>query len=313
MKIFVTGGAGFVGSHMVDALLEDQTNDVTIYDNFSTGQAGHLEHVRNNPELKIVQGDLLDVPALNKSICGHDLVFHFAANSDISKGADNPGIDFRQTVVATFNLLEAMRLGGVSRIAFASGSGVYGDQGTFDTSETFGPLLPISMYGAGKLAAEAMISSHAHMFDITAYVFRFANVVGARQTHGVAYDFIRKLKENPSKLQILGDGLQSKSYIHVSDVVSAIMFVVENGKSRVNLFNIATGDYVTVHWIAEQVVKAMGLKDVDFDFAAGSRGWKGDIPIVRFNLDKIYGLGWKAKADSRRAIQQSVAEMLREL
>ena len=178
------------------------------------------------------------------------------------------------------------------------------------TAETFGPLLPISMYGASKLAAEAMISSYAHMYGLTAYVFRFANVVGGGQTHGVAFDFIRKLRANPHRLEVLGDGNQSKSYVHVSDVVSAILFVLEKEREPVNLYNIATDDYVTVRWIADRVRELMELPHAELAFAGGARGWSGDVPVVRFDLSKIHGLGWAARLSSREAIARSIAEML---
>jgi UDP-glucose 4-epimerase len=315
MKAFVTGGAGFIGSHIIDAVLAKLSNEVMVYDNLSSGRTAHVERLLEDRRCRFIHGDLLDADRVTRAMRGQgiDIVFHLAANPDIARGAVDPGVDFRQSVVATFNLLEAVRAADVPTLVFASGSGVYGDQGITTTPETFGPLLPISMYGAGKVAAEAMISCYVHMYGITAYILRFANVVGPRQTHGVVFDFIRKLKSNPRRLEILGDGEQSKSYVHVSDVVDAIFFVLEKGRERVNLYNVATPDYVKVNWIAEQVVRAMGLPNVEFCHVGGKRGWKGDVPVVRFDLDKIHRLGWKAKLNSGSAVERSILELLKEV
>jgi UDP-glucose 4-epimerase len=315
MKAFVTGGAGFIASHIIDAVLAKPGNEVMVYDNLSSGRTAYVEGLLEDRRCRFIRGDLLDTESVKRAISGQgiDIVFHLAANPDIARGAVDPGVDFRQSAVATFNLLEAVRTAHVPTLVFASGSGVYGDQGTTTTPETFGPLLPISMYGAGKVAAEAMISCYVHMYGTTAYILRFANVVGPRQTHGVVFDFIRKLRSNPRCLEILGDGEQSKSYIHVSDVVDAIFFVLEKGHERVNLYNVATDDYVKVNWIAEQVVRAMGLPDVEFCHVGGKRGWKGDVPVVRFDLDKIHSLGWKAKLSSGSAVERSILELLEEV
>ena len=312
MKAFITGGAGFIGSHIVDTVLRDASNEAVIFDNLSSGRAAFAAAATRDPRCTFVAGDLLDVDLVRRAIASArpDVVFHLAANPDIARGAVDPSLDFRQTVVATFHVLEAMRLAGTPRLVFTSGSGVYGDHPQVATAETFGPLLPISMYGASKLAAEGMISSYAHMYGLTAYVFRFANVVGARQTHGVAYDFIRKLRANPSRLDVLGDGNQSKSYVHVADVVGAIFFVLEKEREPVNLFNVATDDYVTVRWIADRVLQLMELPGAELVFSGGARGWSGDIPVVRFDLRKIHGLGWTAQLSSREAISRSVTEML---
>ena len=203
-----------------------------------------------------------------------------------------------------------MRLNNVNKIAYSSGSGVYGDVGTTETPENFGPLLPTSMYGASKLGAEGLISAFCHMFDMQSWMYRFANVIGRNQTHGVGYDFIRKLRENPKKLLILGDGTQSKSYIHINDVLDAMLFIIKNTNEKVNIYNVATGDYITVNEIANIVVEKMGLHDVKFEYTGGKKGWKGDVPVVRFNLEKIYKLGWKVKYSSEQAVRKSIDEML---
>jgi UDP-glucose 4-epimerase len=312
LRAFITGGAGFIGSHIVESVLRDPAGEVVIFDNLSSGRGAFTDAATQDPRCTFVFGDLVDGGAVRRAVAAAqpDVVFHLAANPDIARGALDPSLDFQQTVIGTFHVLEAMRLARVPRLVFTSGSGVYGDHPEVATAESFGPLHPISMYGASKLAAEAMISAYAHMYGLIAYVFRFANVVGARQTHGVAFDFIRKLRRDPRRLEVLGDGHQSKSYVHVSDVVSAILFVVEKEREPVNLFNVATDDYVTVRWIADCVRDAMGLGAAALAFTGGARGWSGDVPIVRFDLSKIHGLGWAARLGSEDAIRRSVAEML---
>lgn len=310
MKAFVTGGAGFIGSTMVDILLRDNRNEVSVFDNFSSGRMEYIKHHIEDKRFKLIKGDLLDLDHIKQAIKNHDFVFHFASNPDISKAMLETDIDLKLTVITTYNLLESMRIGGLKKIAYSSGSGVYGDVGYVKTDEDFGPLLPVSMYGACKLGAEAIISAFCYMFDMQGWIFRFANVVGKNQTHGVGFDFIRKLKSNPSKLSILGDGSQSKSYVHVSDVIDAILFVTSKTNSILNVYNVATSDYLTVKEIAQIVTEAMDLKDVKFEFGEGKRGWKGDIPVVRFNLEKIHKLGWRAKHSSKEAMCMSIREML---
>ncbi len=238
------------------------------------------------------------------------MVCHFASNPDIARGAVETDLDLKEGALLTYNVLEAMRRTGVGEIIYASGSGVYGDVGDTPTPEDFGPLLPVSMYGAAKLAGEALVSAFGHLFDIKGHIFRFANVVGKRQTHGVGYDFIRKLREDPKRLLILGDGRQSKSYLHVSDAVEAMFFAAANSPERVGIFNVASGDYLDVAAIAQIVIEEMGLSGVSIEYAGGDRGWKGDVPVVRFDLSKIHRLGWKARYGSQEAVRRSVREML---
>jgi UDP-glucose 4-epimerase len=310
MKYFITGGAGFIGSHMVDRLLATKSNEVVVFDNFCSGRRSYLSHHVNDPHLQIVAGDMLELDAVKRAIRGCDFVFHFAANPDIAKSMVQTDLDLQQTVISTYNLLEAMRLNGVAKIAYSSGSGVYGDVDLTDAAEDFGPLLPISMYGASKLGAEGIISAFSHMFDLQAWIYRFANVVGARQTHGVGFDFIAKLREDRNRLKILGDGKQSKSYIHVSDVIEAMFHVIQRATDTVNVFNVATDDYITVNDIARLVVEEIGYAGVRFEYTGGSRGWKGDVPVVRFDLRKIHSLGWRARYNSEEALRRSIREML---
>lgn len=292
---------------MVRRLLEQPDAQVVVYDNFSSGRVWHLPGDRR---LTVVRDDLKNVSPLTEAIAGADVVFHFASNPDIAKAATQPDIDFWEGTFLTQNLLEAMRIARVPRLVYASGSGVYGDTGETAVAETYSPLLPISTYGASKLACEALICSYAHMFGLHGVGFRFANVVGPRQTHGVAYDFIRRLLEDPLHLEILGDGQQSKSYIHVSDVVDALLLLVDRGWRGFDVFNVATEDYVTVRQIADLVANRLGLSGVAYTYTGGSRGWKGDVPVVRFDTMKLRRLGWCNRRTSVEALTDSIDSMI---
>ncbi len=303
----VAGGAGFIGSHMVHRLLRQEDAQVVVYDNFSSGRAWHLPE---SARLCVIHQDMKDLPALTTAISGCDVVFHFASNPDIAKAATQPDIDFWEGTYLTQNLLEAMRLASVQHLIYASGSGVYGETGEHAVSESGTPLLPISTYGASKLACEALICSYSHMFGIRAAAFRFANVVGPRQTHGVAYDFIRRLLKDPTRLEILGDGQQSKSYIHVEDVLNALLMIKDQGLPGFDCFNVATEDYLTVQQIAELVTDRLGFTGVDFTFMGGRRGWKGDVPVVRFNSNKIRHKGWANQRTSVQAMTDAIDSMI---
>lgn len=304
----IAGGAGFIGSHMACRLLDrDPQARVVIYDNFSSGRAWHLPA---DPRLEVIRGDLKDLPALKAALAGVHTVFHFASNPDIAKAATQPDIDFWEGTYLTQNLLEGMRQTGVSRLIYASGSGVYGETGDTAVDENFSPLRPISTYGASKLACEALMTAYAHMFGLRGAAFRFANVVGPRQTHGVAFDFIRRLIRQPEHLAILGDGRQSKSYIHVDDVLNALLLIHDQDTQGYDVFNVATQDYLTVREIADLVVARLGLTDVDYQFAGGDRGWKGDVPIVRFNSDKIRARGWTNQRTSTQAMTHAIDSMV---
>ena len=259
-RYFIVGGAGFIGSHITDRLLGDAVvAGVTLYDNFSSGRAWHYEHHLSDPRLRVVRCDVGNLPALTKAMAGHDVVIHLASNPEISRATTEPEIDFYQGTLLTNNVVEAMRRAGVKRLLYASGSGVYGEIGSTEAHEDLGPLIPVSTYGASKLAGEALISSYCHMFGLTARVFRFGNVVGPRQTHGVGFDFVRRLKADPLELRILGNGQQSKSYIHVYDVVAAVLCANTVEPSVFRTFNVATGDYITVTDIADLAVEIVGL------------------------------------------------------
>lgn len=314
--IFVSGGAGFIGSHLVARLLRHpDTRTVVVFDNFSSGTEDHLAEVVGDSRLKIVRGDIKDLTRLSDALAGCETVFHFAANPDIAKAVTQPDIDFWEGTYLVQNLLEAMRNRGVRRLLYMSGSGVYGENSGVAFREDYGPCFPISTYGASKLACEALICSYCHMFDFHACSFRFANVVGPRQTHGVGYDFVRRLKKDPARLRILGDGTQSKSYIHVDDVLNAVLSANEKSRQRYDVFNVATGDYISVREIADLAVEVCGLEPglVNYEFTGGDRGWKGDVPVVRFDSSKIERLGWKCGRSSSQAIRDSMTSMLKEI
>ena len=310
----IAGGAGFIGSHFTDRLLASpEVRRITLFDNFSSGREWHFEHhlARGDARLKVVRGEASDVDTLTEAMRGHDLLIHLASNPDIARAAVEPAIDFHQGTVLTHCILEAMRRSGVSRLAYASGSGIYGDAGSRILTEDHGPLVPISTYGASKLAGEALIASYCAMFGFTACAFRFGNVVGARQTHGVGFDFVRRLRSDPTRLRILGDGRQSKTYVHVSDVVDAVLGVCEKMSDGFTAFNVGTGDAVEVTQIAEIAVECLNLRAKPvFEYSGGSRGWQGDVPIVRLDTSKLRSLGWRPKLSSRDAIYQSLRELI---
>jgi UDP-glucose 4-epimerase len=318
-KFFIVGGAGFIGSHFTDHLLgAGNAAAVTLYDNFSSGREWHYAHHAADARLKVVRGQVEDTESLVRAMDGHDVVIHLASNPDIARAAREPSIDFTQGTVLTESVVEAMRRTSARRILYASGSGVYGDLGTVEAAEDHGPMIPVSTYGASKLAGEGLISSYAYMFDLSGCAFRFGNVVGPRQTHGVGFDFARRLLdskargESPITLKILGDGKQSKSYVHVSDIVRAVLTADEKTEVGFAAYNVATGDYITVTEIAELAVECVGLPagSVRFEYTGGDRGWKGDVPVVRIATSKIRGLGWRNEDSSREALRRSMLAMI---
>jgi UDP-glucose 4-epimerase len=312
-KWFIVGGAGFIGSHFTDALLaRADTAGVTLFDNFSSGREWHYERHRGDGRLRVVRADVADTETLREAMAGHDTVIHLASNPDIARAVTDPDIDFREGTLLTRQVVEAMRVAGVRRILYASGSGVYGDLGEREIAEDHGPLLPISTYGASKLSGEALIASYSFMFGLTGRAFRFGNVVGPRQTHGVGFDFVRQLLRDPSELRILGDGTQSKSYIHVEDVVNAVLTAHAKTARPYQVYNVATGDYITVTEIARIAVSVVGLDPgaVRFVYSGGDRGWKGDVPIVRLNTDRIRALGWRNARGSAEALRDSMTALV---
>ena len=316
MKAFVTGGAGFIGSHLLRRLLNsERTGRVVVYDNFTSGQRSYLQALTSDRRLSVLEADLKDAGGVREAMDGCDTVFHLAANPDIARAITEPDIDFWEGTYLTQNVLEAMRQTGATSIFYTSGSGVYGEDPTVDFPESYGPCVPISTYGASKLASESLIAAYCRMFGLVARIFRFANVVGPRQTHGVGYDFIRRLKSDSTSLRILGDGTQKKSYIHIDDVLEAIFLVASNAIKPYEVFNVATDDYVTVRQIADLAVAIAGLQqdEVRYDFTGGDRGWKGDVPVVRFDCSKIKKLGWRNRRSSAQALNDAMEAMREEI
>jgi UDP-glucose 4-epimerase len=311
-RVFIVGGAGFIGSHFVDRLLsEDSTELVTVFDSFSSGRHWHLAHHSGDRRLQIVPGDVRNLKSLVMAMSGHEMVIHLASNPDIARAATEPSVDFDQGTLLTHHVMEAMRVSGAHQILYASGSGVYGDLGDREANEDHGPLVPISTYGASKLAGEALIASYSAMFGLRGVVFRFGNVVGPRQTHGVGFDFVRRLLSNPTELRILGNGLQSKSYIAVDDIASAVLLAAVKAPQPFAVYNVATGDYVTVKEIAEIAVEVLETAAITrFQFAGGDRGWKGDVPVVRLDTKRIRALGWRNRFSSAEALRASMVSML---
>jgi UDP-glucose 4-epimerase len=313
VRYLIVGGAGFIGGHFSDYLLgRPGVANVTVYDNFSSGREWHVATHRDDPRFSVVRDDVRNLDALTAAMEGCTTVIHLASNPDIAAAATNPMIDFDQGTLLTQHVVEAMRRSGTRQILYASGSGVYGDLGEFEPSEDYGPMIPVSTYGASKLAGEALISSYCAMFDLTGCAFRFGNVVGPRQTHGVGFDFLRQLLADGDNLTILGDGGQSKSYIHVSDVIAAVMMAAELSDVPFSTFNVATGDYITVREIAQLAITASGgtLERTQIHFTGGDRGWRGDVPIVRLNTERIRDLGWSNVMNTREALASSMDAML---
>lgn len=313
-RVLIVGGAGFIGSHFTDRLLATtDTQQLTIYDNFTSGREWHFESHLDDARFNIVRGEVADLDALTHAMEGHHTVIHLASNPDIAKAMTDPTIDFHEGTALTHSVAEASRLAGIQLVLYASGSGVYGDLGELPATENHAPMEPVSTYGASKLAGEALLCSYAHMFGGRALAFRFANVVGPRQTHGVGFDFVRRLRADPTRLDVMGDGTQSKSYIHVFDVVDAVLFAADHSPNvPFGVYNLGTDDYVTVREIVSLAIEVVGLDPdtVDVSYGTENRGWKGDVPIVRIDTQRIRGLGWHCTRGTREALRISLESML---
>lgn len=305
----VLGGAGFIGHHFVEHLLKNN-HKVLVIDNFSSGTFRHIAPFNNHPNFEFKKMNIKETKKLQKALTGYQNVIHLASNPDISKAATDPRIDFVEGTVLTESVVESSRLAGISRILYASGSGVYGDAGENFLNEN-SPLVPISTYGASKLAGETLLSSYSHMFGIKSFCFRFANVVGARQTHGVCLDFLQNLVRESKFLHILGNGMQSKSYVYVQDIISAVLLVNEKSESAFDVFNISTRDAITVNQIADLAIEELNLSksEILITYSGGDRGWKADVPIVRLDPTKIESFGWKPKHTSFESIKRSLKEL----
>jgi UDP-glucose 4-epimerase len=304
MKAFLTGGAGFIGSNLLDRLL-DVGHEVTVYDNISTGSLQFLKYARDFDRFRLVEGDLIDENSLSEAMEGHDFVFHLAANADVRFGTENPRRDLEQNTIVTYNVLEAMRKNSISKIAFASTGSVYGDATVIPTPEIAPFPIQTSLYAASKLAGEGLITAYCGGFGFQSWIFRFVSILGERYTHGHVFDFYRKLKINPSRLEVLGNGKQRKSYLYIQDCIDAMLFALEQSHESVNILNLGVDGYCEVNdsigWICEE----LGV-DPKLEYSGGDRGWIGDNPFIFLDTSKIQDLGWKPKLNIRDGILKTV-------
>jgi len=313
-RVLVTGAAGFIGSHLTDGLL-DHGREVVGLDNLSSGHRSNLAHALSDPRFRFFEADLLDIEATRRVLGQTELIFHLAADPEVRAGETNPGTHFKQNLQTTFNLLEAIRERGTpTKLVFASTSTVYGEASEIPTPEDYGPLLPISTYGATKLGCEALAASYTEISPLHVVSFRFANIVGSRARHGVLYDFIVKLRKNPRRLEVLGDGTQSKSYLHVDDCVAAFLMALDESfwRKAAEAHNIGSEDRTNVLTIGGIVAEVMRLKDVSLETtqSIGGRAWPGDVRTMQLDIHKIRRLGWKPKMSSTEAVTLAVKQLL---
>jgi UDP-glucose 4-epimerase len=305
-RYFVTGGAGFIGSNLCDRLLA-QGHAVTAYDNLSTGQAGFIKEALSKPNFKLVEGDLLDEAKLGDAMKGHDFVFHLAANADVRFGTNHPRRDLEQNTIATYNVLEAMRQAGIKRIGFSSTGSIYGEPTVHPTPEDAPFPVQTSLYGASKLAGEGLIQAYCTGFGVTGYIFRFVSILGERYSHGHVYDFYQKLSQDPTKITVLGNGKQRKSYLYVQDCVDAILTVVEKSPSGpgANIYNLGTDEYTEVNGSLDWICAKMGVNPTR-SYTGGERGWIGDSPFIFLDTKRVRSLGWRPKLTIRQGVEKTV-------
>lgn len=299
-RVFVTGGAGFIGSSAVDRLLADGL-EVVAYDNFSTGHRPFLANALAHPRFSLVEGDTLNLDAVSAAMRGTQLVMHFAANADVRFGTEHPRRDLEQNTVATFNILEGMRKHGIRRIAFSSTGSVYGEARIFPTPEDAPFPVQTSLYGASKLAGEALISAYCEGFGMQGYIFRFVSILGERYTHGHVFDFYKSLRRDPARLRVLGDGRQRKSYLYVQDCLEAIWLALDRASDAVNVFNLGTDEYCEVNDSIGWICEALGVQPA-LEYTGGDRGWIGDNPFIFLDCARIRGLGWEPRVTIRDGV-----------
>jgi UDP-glucose 4-epimerase len=312
LKVLVTGGAGFIGSHLVDHLIQ-AGKEVRVIDNLASGSRENLAKWNDDPRLEFLKVDLLGAASLDGALRGCDEVYHLAANPEVNIKNASPEDHFRQNIEATYNLLEAMRRSKEQKfIVFTSSSTVYGEAEVIPTKEDYGPLVPISLYGASKLACEALLTAYASIYGFRAVLYRLANVVGPRSNHGVIYDFVHKLRDNPDELEVLGDGSQSKSYLFVDDCIAGLLKGIERG-NQVDIYNIGSWDRTNVLEIAETVKDEMGLNDAKISLTGGvdgGRGWRGDVKVMQLDMSELRSVGWKPKYGSAEAVRLTVRSVI---
>ncbi|MAR94098.1 MAG: UDP-glucose 4-epimerase [Euryarchaeota archaeon] len=312
MRALVTGGAGFIGSHLIDRLIS-RGDEVVVLDNLSSGKVEFIQAHIDSGSVVLIQGDITNFDDVHGAMDGIDCVFHLAANPDIRLGTKITDTDLKQGTIATYNIVESMRRCEVKKIVFASSSVVYGENAPMPTPENHGPCMPISLYGASKQAGEGLISSWVGTFGLQAWVFRFANIIGHRGTHGVIFDFIHKLKADPSRLEVLGNGLQEKSYMEVGDCVDGILHVMEHSNDNLNLFNLGSHDTASVTRIAEIVIEETNCIDAKIEYTGGDRGWAGDIPRAMLGINKMLSTGYDVRYNSEDAIRHTAKCLIEEI
>lgn len=307
MTVLVTGGAGFIGSHLVDRLMKEGEN-VRVIDNLSSGSKENIGEWLNESNFQFIEGELLQQDDVDRAVKDCNIIFHMAANPEIRIKKAGPEDHFKQNITATYYLLESIRKNNfLGTLIFASSSTVYGEADRIPTTEDYGPLMPISLYGASKLACEALISAYAYMYAFKAVIFRLANVIGSRSNHGVIFDFTQKLRMNPSKLEVLGDGTQTKSYIHVDDCVDGFIHGLENVKP-LEIYNLGSDDTVTVLDIANIVKEATGHPDAEIKLSGGvdgGRGWRGDVKVMFLETERLKNTGWSTRYNSLEAVKMT--------
>jgi len=310
MEYFVTGGAGFIGSFVVDRLAP--RNGVTVYDNLSTGKEEFIQHHIGNEYFRFKKADLLDAGTLYREMRGHSSVWHMAANPDIRKGTESTIVDLEQNTIATYNVLESARRCDIKSVVFSSTSTIYGRAKVLPTPEDYGPCLPISLYGASKLACEGLVSAYTELYGIKSWIYRFANIVGHRSTHGILFDLVEKLNKDPKKLEVLGDGKQKKSYLMVEECVDGMIYGFKHAKDKLNYFNLGAEDQVMVKRIVDILLEETKLKGVKVKYTGGEGGWKGDVPVFLLGTKKMKKLGWKPKRTSEEAIREAAKIVVKE-
>ena len=314
-KVFITGGAGFIGSHVVDILLKNGYQ-VIVFDNLSTGKKSWIEKHFDNKNFQFIQSDILNLDDVKNSMQGNDLVWHLAANTNIPKGFTHTDIDLRNNIIGTYNVLESMRLNNIQPILFSSTGAIYGDLCKINSvTENIGPILPVSLYGASKIGCEGLISAYCSLFNLRAWIFRFGNVIGNRMKRGAIYDFINKLNRNSAELEILGDGKQEKNYFLVEECIDGMIYALKNAKltneKPCDIFNLGSDSITKVTTIARLIIEEMGLENVNIYFTGGETGWEGDQPQVHILSNKMHELGWSTEYTSDEAIKIAIKRLLK--
>jgi len=304
LKVLVTGAAGFIGSNLVDRLL-DEGNEVIGFDNLSTGQLRFLNKAKKNNNFIFIEGDLLDKEKINNSLKNIDFVFHLAANADVRFGLDHPFKDLEQNTIATFNLLEAMHLNKCNKIAFSSTGSIYGEASMIPTPEDAPFPVQTSLYGASKLACEGMISAYCEGYGFKSWIFRFVSILGERYTHGHVYDFYKKLAEDPNKLHVLGNGKQKKSYLYIHDCIEAMLLCIDKSNEKINIFNLGHDEYCQVNDSIGWICNKLNLNP-ELDYSGGDRGWIGDNPFIHLDNSKLKSLGWNPQISINDAVLKTV-------